>query len=132
MKYVYPVVFSKESDGSFCVYAPDLPGCVTEAVDYAEGIEKIRDGIGGMLYIMERDHIALPPACDPAAVEREHGDVVALVDVNLTEYKRKVGSKAIRRTISIPEYLDEMATRSGISLSQVTQDALRSMFSDPA
>jgi predicted RNase H-like HicB family nuclease len=130
-KYVYPVIFERESDGGFCVYAPDLPGCVTEAADYADGIEKIRDGISGVLYIMDRDHIAFPAASDPAVMECESGDVVALIDVSLMEYKRKVGSKAVRRTISIPEYLDEMAAQSGVSLSQVTQDALRSIFSDP-
>ena len=55
--------------------------------------------------------------------------MVALVDANLMEYNRKIGSKAVRRTISIPEYLDDMAVRAGVNLSQVTRDALRSMFS---
>jgi predicted RNase H-like HicB family nuclease len=126
MNYVYPVVFSKEDDG-FCVYAPDLPGCVTEAGSYAEGIEKIRDGICGMLYILERDKMQIPAASAPNAVEHETGDAVALVDANLLDYKRRIGSKAVRRTISIPAYLDDMASRAGVSLSQVTQDALRSM-----
>jgi predicted RNase H-like HicB family nuclease len=125
MIYVYPVVFSSEEGGGHCVYVPDLPGCVTEAATYAEGIEKIRDGVGGMLYMMERDKIPLPLPSDPLAVNREEADVVSLVDVDLDVYKRRFGSKAVRRTISIPEWLDELAAQSGISLSQVTQDALR-------
>jgi hypothetical protein len=48
-----------------------------------------------------------------------------LVDVDLGAYKRRVGAKAVRRTISIPEWLDVLAAQSGISLSQITQDALR-------
>ena len=125
---VYPVVFSKEDDGTFCVYAPDFLGCVTEADDYADGIDKIRDGICGMLYALERDKKTAPEPSEPGEVELEAGDVVALVDVDLLDYKRRIGSKAVRRTISIPEYLDEMATRAGVSLSQITQDALRSML----
>jgi predicted RNase H-like HicB family nuclease len=124
MSSVYPVVFSPETEGDFCVYAPDLPGCVTSAETYAEGIEKIRDGICGMLYIMERDKMPIPEPSAPNAVELETGDVVALVDVNITEYKRRIGSRAVRRTISIPEWMDEAAMRNNISLSQVTQDAL--------
>ena len=128
MNYVYPVVFSKESDGSYCVFAPDLPGCVTEARDYAEGIEKIRSGICGMLYVMERDKMQIPEASEPTEIEREEGDFVSLVDADLFEYKRRIGTRAVRRTISVPEYLDDMASRAGVSLSQGTQDALRAMF----
>lgn len=122
---VYPVVFSREEDGSFCVYAPDFPGCVTEAEDYADGVSKIREGICGMMYVMERGGRKLPSPSAPGAVKLRAGEVVALVDAPFDEYKRRVGNRAVRRTISIPEWMDVLAERSGISLSQVTQDALR-------
>jgi predicted RNase H-like HicB family nuclease len=128
MSNVYPVVFSPEVEGGFCVYVPDLPGCVTSAETYAEGVEKIRDGICGMLYVLERDKKPTPVASDPAGIEIESEDVIALVDFDLSAYKRRLGSKAVRRTISIPEWMDEMAENSGVSLSQVTQDALRQIF----
>jgi predicted RNase H-like HicB family nuclease len=122
---VYPVVFSREADDTFCVYAPDLPGCVTEAATYAEGIEKIRDGICGMLYVLENEGKAIPTPGEPASIELEAGDVLALIDVDAEAYRRRVGNRAVRRTISVPEWLDELAVRSGVSLSQVTQDALK-------
>jgi predicted RNase H-like HicB family nuclease len=125
MPFVYPVIFSREEDGSFCVYAPDIPGCVTEASDYADGVTKIRDGICGMLYAMERGGLSVPKPSDPGGVRLEPGDVVALVDAPLEDYKRRVGNRAVRRTISIPEWMDDLVSRSGISLSQVMQDALR-------
>lgn len=123
--YVYPVVFNPLEEGGYCVYAPDLKGCITEADNLAEGITKIRDGLCGMLYILERDKQAIPEPTDIALVEHLNGDIVTLVDAPLDEYRRRVGSKAIRRTISIPEWLDELAINSDISLSQVTQEALR-------
>jgi predicted RNase H-like HicB family nuclease len=125
MTYVYPVIFSCEDKGGFCVYAPDLPGCVTEADNYADGIEKIREGICGMLYILERDGKSIPRPSEPAAVECAAGDVVSLVDAPLDDYKRRVGNRAVRRTVSIPEWMDALAIRDGVSLSQVTQDALK-------
>lgn len=123
--YVYPVVFNPLEEGGYCVYAPDLKGCITEADNLAEGITKIRDGLCGMLYILERDKQAIPEPTDIALVEHLNGDIVTLVDAPLDEYRRRVGSKAIRRTISIPEWLDELAISSNISLSQVIQEALR-------
>jgi predicted RNase H-like HicB family nuclease len=125
MSHVYPAVFSPEKDGTFSVYVPDLPGCVTEAESYADGVAKIRDGICGMLYAMARQKIAIPEPSEPQMVETEDGDVVALVDADVAAYARRVGNKAVRRTISIPEWMDDLAVSSGVSLSQVTQDALR-------
>ena len=123
--YVYPVVFNPLEEGGYCVYAPDFKGCITEADDFAEGIVKIRDGLCGMLHIMERDKLPIPSPTDVSCVEREPCDIVTLVDAPIEEYRRRVGSKAVRRTISIPEWLDELAAKSDISLSQVTQEALR-------
>ncbi len=128
MKYVYPVVLSPEKDGGYCVYAPDIPGCVTEAATLIEGIEKIREGLCGMLMIYERDGMPIPSPSNPEAVEREVGDVVSLVDADVGEYRRRIGSKAVRRTISIPAWMDDAATQAGVSLSQVTQNALRQVL----
>ena len=123
--YVYPVVFNRLDEGGYCVYAPDFKGCITEAGDYAEGIAKIRDGICGMLYMLKRDKQPIPEPTDVFKIERGQGDIVTLVDAPLDEYRRRVGSRAVRRTISIPEWLDELAAQSNISLSQLTQEAIR-------
>ena len=123
--YVYPVIFSPLSESGYCVYAPDIKGCITEADNIAEGIIKIRDGLCGMLYIMERDKKPIPDATDTKNIEHEEDDIITLVDVPMEEYRRRVGTKAVRRTISIPEWLDEIALNAGVSLSQVTQEALR-------
>ena len=123
--YVYPVVFSPLENGGYCVYAPDIKGCITEANSIAEGITKIRDGLCGMLYMMERDKLFVPEPTALKDIEQEESDIVTLVDAPLDEYRRRVGSKAVRRTISVPEWLDRLAMSAGISLSQVTQEALR-------
>ncbi len=130
-KYVYPVVLSPEDGGGFCVFAPDIPGCVTESDTVFEGIAKIREGLCGMLMIIERDGLPIPAPSDPEALKREYGDghVVTLIDADVDDYRRRVGSKAVRRTISIPEWMDDAATQAGVSLSQVTQDALRQLLS---
>jgi predicted RNase H-like HicB family nuclease len=129
VKYVYPVVLSPEQDGGYCVYAPDLPGCVTEAETLIEGIEKIREGLCGILMIHERDKLPIPAPSKPQSIERETDDIITFVDADVGEYQRRVGSKAVRRTISIPEWMDDAASKAGVSLSQVTQDALRQQLS---
>jgi predicted RNase H-like HicB family nuclease len=125
MKYVYPVILSPEEDSGYCVYAPDIPGCVTEADTLIDGIEKIREGLCGILFVYERDGMPVPSPSSFDAIETENGDMITFVDADVGEYRRRVGSKAVRRTISIPEWMDDAATQAGVSLSQITQDALR-------
>jgi len=124
--YVYPVIFTPlEEQEGFCIYAPDFKGCITEARIIAEGITKIREGLCGMLYMLERDKKEVPKPTDIRLVEHGKDDFITLVDVPLDEYRKRVGYKAVRRTISIPEWLDALAINANISLSQITQEALR-------
>ena len=69
--------------------------------------------------------IDIPTPSELSALVLDASEVATLVDADLTSYKRRVGSRAVRRTISIPEWMDDEAARAGMSLSQVTQDALR-------
>ena len=128
--YVYPVVFTPlEKRAGYCVYAPDLKGCITEADNYADGIEKIRDGICGMIFIHETENRTLPTPTEPDKVEHKEGDIVSLVDAPMEEYRKRVeNSKAVRKTISLPQWLFDMAVKHRLSLSDVLQKALMNEF----
>ena len=128
--HVYPVVFTPlEKRSGYCVYAPDLKGCITEADNYADGIEKIRDGICGMIFIHETENRLLPTPTEPSKVECKEGDIVTLVDAPMEDYrKRAKNSKAVRKTISLPQWLFDMAVKHRLSLSDVTQKALMNEF----
>ena len=129
MNPVYPMIFRPEEDGNgWCVFIPDLQGCVTHAVSFADGIDQMRSGICEFLYALEEKGIDVPPPSDPQCVETEPGDIVSLLDADMETHRRRAGSKAVVRTISIPQWMDILARQDGISLSQVTQDALRAQF----
>ena len=49
---------------------------------------------------------------------------VSLVDIDVDFYRRKNKSKYVRRNITLPEWLDDMATNEKINVSAVTQKAL--------
>ena len=46
------------------------------------------------------------------------------MEFNMLEYQRKHSSRAIKKTLSIPEWLNEVAVEMGIKFSQVLQEAL--------
>ncbi len=45
---------------------------------------------------------------------------------DMQEYLRKHNSKAVKKTLSIPEWLNEEATAMGVNFSQVLREALMS------
>lgn len=47
----------------------------------------------------------------------------------MLEYARKSEIKTVRRNVSIPSYLNELAKRNNINVSQLLQEALKEEFS---
>lgn len=120
MKYVYPAVFSIE-DGQYLVSVPDLSGCHTFGEDLSEAIEMARDAAAMWLCIAEDSKEEIPkPSHD---LKPENG-FVSYIDIDTIQYRRLHDSKAVKKTLSIPSWLNSQAELSGISFSAVLQQAL--------
>ena len=125
MKFVYPAIFEAEKDGGYSVSFPDLPGCYSQGETLEEAFDMARDAIGIYLSQLEADGKEYPAASDPAKVEKGDNEFVALVDMDLLAYKQKHDNRAVKKTLSIPRWLDAMAEREGVNFSNVLQQALK-------
>lgn len=124
MKLAYPIIMSKGKD-FVVVYVPDFK-INTQGVDYADAMEMARDAIGIMGIDMEDDKEQIPVPSAVANVRKENeSDIVTLVDVDFTDYRRKNDTRAVRRNVSLPCWLDAEADRAGINVSAVLQAALK-------
>ena len=124
MKAAFPIVMSSGKD-HIVVFVPDF-NINTQGVDYAEAMEMARDAIGLMGIDMEDEKEALPTPSQLTGVAKEHEtDIVTLVDVDFTEYRRKNDMRAVRRNVSLPCWLNVEADKAGINVSAVLQAALK-------
>ena len=124
MKEVYPIILRKGKK-SIIVYIPDF-NINTEGTDYADAMEMARDAIGLMGIDMEDDREALPNPTPLYDVKTEgKGDIVTLVDVDFTEYRRKNDKRTVRRNVSLPLWLDTAAKEAGINVSAILAAALK-------
>jgi predicted RNase H-like HicB family nuclease len=58
----YTVIIEPADDGTFSVYVPDLPGCVSTGRSREEAIESIREAIQGhVATLRELGHPVPPP-----------------------------------------------------------------------
>ena len=124
MKIAYPVVLSK-GEKYIMVYIPDFE-INTQGKDYIEAIEMARDAIGIMGIDMEDDNKKLPTPSEIIKVIEENDDnIVTLIDVDFSEYRRKNDLRTVRRNVSLPMWLNNEAEKAGINVSAILQMALK-------
>lgn len=124
MKYAYPAIFAKEESG-FSIRFPDVDGCFTSAETLAEGIELASDALCLMLYDMEERGEEIPAASETKDVQTVEGEFVTLVACDTLEYREFYDNRAVKKTLTIPSWLNTMAERAGVNFSQVLQESLR-------
>jgi predicted RNase H-like HicB family nuclease len=112
MTLVYPVIISpKESDGLHLVTVPDLYewGTGTSGRDIADAMYMARDLIGCICIDLQDEEKPLPPATPLHEIKHNPGDIVTLIDVNLTSY-RKMNEQRDIRVVDTLEQWHELST----------------------
>ncbi len=124
MKNAYPIVLTPDGDG-YVVYIPDFHAN-TQGYSLTEAIEMARDAIGLVGIEMQDEKQPLPQPSPVGGVNKEtENDIVTLVDIDFDEYRRKNDMRSVRRNVTLPSWLDYEATKSGINVSAVLQEALK-------
>ena len=123
-KYVYPAVFTPEPEG-YSINFPDLESCYTSAPTLEEGMEMAADVLCLTLYGLEEEGKPIPAASDLRTMKTEGKAFVSLVRCDTIEYRRFYDNKAVKKTLTIPAWLNTMAERNGVNFSMVLQTALK-------
>lgn len=124
MKEVYPILISP-AEGGFVVYIPDF-NINTEGDTLTDALEMAKDAIGIIGIEMEDRKQALPTPSEVKAVIKEtENDIVSLVAVDFSEYRRQNDMRTVRRNVTLPSWLDFEAKKSGLNVSAVLQKALK-------
>uniref|UniRef100_UPI003AF1B8DD type II toxin-antitoxin system HicB family antitoxin n=1 Tax=[Ruminococcus] torques TaxID=33039 RepID=UPI003AF1B8DD len=122
-KLFYPAIFHEAEEGGFWVSFPDLPECLTEGDDMQQAYEMAVDALGLSLISRKAEGEPIPKPTEINKVDAEDG-ILAVVEFDMMEYQKKHNSRAIKKTLSIPEWLNEEAVARGVNFSQVLQEAL--------
>lgn len=125
-KYVYPAIFTPE-EGGYSIRFPDIENCFTGATTLEEAMEMANDVLCLMLYELEQEGAMIPAPAAVQTVQQETagGEFVTLVSCDTIAYRRFYDNKAVKKTLSIPSWLNDMAERAGVNFSGVLQEALK-------
>lgn len=126
MKYTFTAVLSpKESGNGFYCRVPDLPGCITTGKDLSDAVEQITDAASIWLVDAEDDERAISAPSDQVHISHEPDDVLTLIQIDTLAYRSLIDTRAVRKNVSLPAWLSNMADKKGINCSQVLQEALK-------
>lgn len=123
-KLFYPALFHKADEGGFWISFPDIPECLTQGDNTAHAYEMAVDALGLALSCREEEHQPLPTVSDPTVIIPDPDSFLVVIEFDMLAYKKRTNSKAVKKTLSIPEWLNEAATAAGLNFSQVLQEAL--------
>lgn len=123
MRLFYPAIFHKTEENGFWVSFPDLPECLTEGDNMAQAYEMATNALGlCMEDRMQENNIPAPS--DPSGISVEKDAFLVVVEFDRLEYLKKHSTKSVKKTLTIPEWLNQEAIARNINFSQTLQEAL--------
>ena len=126
-KQYYPAVFHLSEDvGGYWVEFPDLPGCFSQGDTLEEALENSKEALG--LYLDQSDDFFKTEIHLPSSIhdimKRHKDEIVMLVEYDARRYARLHKTRAIKKTLTIPQWLDEEASAHHLNFSRILQEAL--------
>ena len=120
MQYIYPAVIHEDPDGLWAEF-PDLPGCQTFADTMDELLSNAAEALACELVesLSHGDKLPPPRAMQSIAVKEHSYPTLIRADINLAK-----GSRSVKKTLTIPAWLDERARAQGVNFSKTLHDAL--------
>ena len=123
-KLFYPAVFTPEDDGGYSVAFPDLDGCFTQGETIEDAYKMAFDALGLAIDFLESEKRTIPSPSTPNEIKLNENEFVVIIEFDMLEYQKKHNSKSVKKTLTIPQWLNEEAMAKNINFSQVLQEAL--------
>lgn len=123
-RYIYPVVFHYEVEG-VSIRFPDLEGCLSCADDTDEAFKMAKEAMALHLYGMEKDNEEIPLPSNPTKIHTEENEVVSLIEVWMPPFRDQIENRAVKKTLTIPKWLDDLAVEHNVNFSRILQDGLK-------
>ena len=125
-KLYYPSVFHIAEEGGFWITFPDIPECMSEGDNLEEAYKMASDALGLAITsrMEDREEIPTPSQITSIDLSENKDEFVAIIEFDLEEYRKKYSSRSVKKTLTIPEWLNKEATDRGLNFSKILQEAL--------
>ena len=130
MKYTYTATFVPFEDlTGFYARIPDLPGCVTTGTSLEDAIDQIKDAASLWLVSAEDHNDPIPAPTPQNEIHPDEPAIFSLIQVDTIAYRAATDTRAVRKNVSLPAWMVQLAEKRNINCSQLLQDSLLAKFS---
>ncbi len=123
MKYVYPAIFTPDAEGVLVEF-PDFESCYTHGDNAEDAFLMAEDVLAVTLCRLEEEKKDIPKATDIKKIHADKKAFASLVSADTLEYRKRYDKRAVKKTLSIPKWLDTLAQEKNINFSNTLQHAL--------
>lgn len=125
--YSYIAVLTFDPDG-VSIEFPDLPGCLSCAETYEEAYKNAKEALALHLYGMEQSNEAIPAPSKIGEIQLEENQHPALIQVNMKLERAKIENITVKKTVTLPSYMNIWGEKHHINFSGLLQEQIRSMM----
>lgn len=122
--YEFPAFFYFDEDG-ISIEFPDLPGCLPCAQTTEEAFRNAKEALGLHLFGMEQDGDAIPNPTSVKDLRPQAGAAVAMVEVFMPSVRDRINNKVVKKTLTLPAWLNREAEGANVNFSLVLQEGLK-------
>ena len=121
-KYFYPAVFSKEGD-AYNVKFIDFDNIFTYGIGFNDAYYMAQDALYAMLPEYKDN---LPePTYDYMKIKVKNNEFITMVELDPIEHEKRISSKTVNTTVTMPEWLKNLADTKGINFYKLLQDSIK-------
>lgn len=122
--YIYPAIFDYAEDG-ISISFPDLPGCISCANTDEEALYMAKDALGLYIACSEEDNEKLNKPSKLNEISFNKNQRVVLIEVNMPLFREAVQNTSVKKTLTIPKWINDLAERNNVNFSQLLQLAIK-------
>ena len=122
--YIYPAIFEYAKDG-ISISFPDLPGCISCAKTDEDALYMAKDALGLYIACSEEDNEELKKPSKLNEINLKENQRAVLIEVNMPLFREAVQNTSVKKTLTIPKWINDLAERNNINFSQLLQMAIK-------
>lgn len=126
-RYIYPAILRTEEE-AITVTFPDLEGCVTFGRDEEEALRHAKEALEGYLYLLEKENLEIPSPSLLGTIFHEANEALVLVDAWMPLVRDQEANRSVKKTLTLPKWLNDLAEMNKINFSHTLQSALKTQL----
>lgn len=126
--FIYPAIIKKLGDKDYNIRFKDFGNIITYGESIDEAYNMAEDALKLEIFDLYSDKLEIPSATDITDIEVKSDEILILIKVNMKDILKEYDNKAIKKTLTIPSWLNKLAEEKKVNFSQVLQEALKKIL----